>query len=136
MNPPSSSPEAPRCGFIAILGAPNVGKSTLLNILVGAKVSIVSPKVQTTRMRVFGVAIRGPAQLVFIDTPGIFAPRRRLDRAMVTTAWGGAHDADVVAVLIDAKKGLDEEADTILTKLEEVKQPKVLILNKVDLVEK
>jgi GTPase len=138
MNPPSSPP-APgaaetRCGFIAILGAPNVGKSTLLNILVGAKVSIVSPKVQTTRMRVFGVAIRGRAQLVFIDTPGIFAPRRRLDRAMVATAWSGAHDADIVAVLIDAKRGVDEEAEAILAKLAEVRQPKVLIINKVDLV--
>ena len=91
---------------------------------------------QTTRALVRGIAMEGEAQLVFIDTPGIFAPRRRLDRAMVTTAWGGAHDADIVAVLIDAKKGLDDEAEAILEKLAEVRQPKVLILNKVDLVEK
>ena len=93
-------------------------------------------KVQTTRALVRGIAIVGDAQLVLIDTPGIFAPRRRLDRAMVTTAWGGAHDADIVALLIDAKKGLDEEADAILGKLAEVRQPKVLVLNKIDLVDK
>src|SRR4029077_6616293 len=125
-----------RCGFIALIGAPNAGKSTLVNALVGSKVAIVSPKVQTTRSLLRGIAMEGPAQLVLIDTPGIFAPRRRLDRAMVTTAWGGAHDADIVAVLIDAKKGLDDEAEALLKKLDEVRQPKVLILNKVDLVEK
>src|SRR4029077_5813184 len=125
-----------RCGFIALIGAPNAGKSTLVNALVGSKVAIVSPKVQTTRSLLRGIAMEGPAQLVLIDTPGIFAPRRRLDRAMVTTAWGGAHDADLVAVLIDAKKGLDEEAEAILDRLAEVRQPKLLILNKVDLVEK
>jgi GTP-binding protein Era len=125
-----------RCGFIALIGAPNAGKSTLTNALVGSKVAIVTPKVQTTRTLMRGIAMEGPAQLIFIDTPGIFAPRRRLDRAMVTTAWTGAHDADVVAVLIDAKKGLDDEAETILKKLDEVRQPKVLILNKVDIVEK
>jgi GTP-binding protein Era len=127
---------ATRCGFIALIGAPNAGKSTLINALVGSKVAIVSPKVQTTRTLVRGIAMEGPAQLVFMDTPGIFAPKRRLDRAMVTTAWGGAHDADVVAVLLDAKKGLDDEAETIFEKLAEVRQPKILILNKVDLVEK
>ena len=128
--------EQTRAGFVAVIGAPNAGKSTLINALVGSKVAIVTPKVQTTRTLLRGIAMEGEAQLVFIDTPGIFAPRRRLDRAMVTTAWGGAHDADIVAVLIDAKKGLDDDAEAMLKKLEEVRQPKVLILNKVDLVEK
>src|ERR1044072_745181 len=99
------------CGFVALIGAPNAGKSTLTNAMVGAKVTIVSRKVQTTRAVVRGIAIVRTAQLVLMDTPGIFAPRRRLDRAMVTTAWGGAPDADIVALLIDAKKGLDEEAE-------------------------
>ncbi len=125
-----------RCGFIALIGAPNAGKSTLINALVGAKVSIVSRKVQTTRALVRGIAIAGAAQLVLMDTPGIFAPRRRLDRAMVTTAWGGAHDADIVVLLIDARKGLDDEAASILGKLGNVRQPKVLVLNKVDIAEK
>ena len=125
-----------RCGFISLIGAPNAGKSTLINALVGTKVAIVTPKVQTTRALLRGIAIVGKAQLVLVDTPGIFAPRRRLDRAMVTTAWGGAHDADIVAVLIDAKRGLDDEAAAILDRLGELAQPKVLILNKVDLVAK
>ncbi len=125
-----------RCGFVALIGATNAGKSTLTNALVGSKVSIVSRKVQTTRALVRGIAIVGDAQLVLMDTPGIFAPRRRLDRAMVTTAWGGAHDADIVALLIDAKKGIDEDADAILGKLGDVRQPKVLVLNKVDLADK
>ncbi len=125
-----------RCGFIAVIGAPNAGKSTLVNALVGAKVSIVSRKVQTTRALIRGIAIAGSAQLVFIDTPGIFQPRRRLDRAMVTTAWGGAHDADIVCLIIDAKRGMDEETDAILGRLGEVRQPKALILNKIDLVDK
>jgi GTPase len=123
-----------RCGFIALIGAPNVGKSTLVNALVGAKVSIVTHKVQTTRALLRGIAMEGAAQLVFIDTPGIFAPRRRLDRAMVATAWSGAHDADLVALLIDAKRGIDDEATAILDKLPDVRQPKALILNKIDLV--
>src|SRR5437868_9308333 len=127
---------ATRCGFIALIGAPNAGKSTLINALVGSKVAIVTPKVQTTRTLLRGIAMEGPAQLVFMDTPGIFAPRRRLDRAMVTTAWTGAHDADIVALLIDAKRGLDEEAEAILGKLADVRQPKLLILNKVDLIAK
>jgi GTP-binding protein Era len=130
------SADGTRCGFIALIGAPNAGKSTLINALVGSKVAIVTPKVQTTRTLVRGIAMEGQSQLVFIDTPGIFAPRRRLDRAMVTTAWGGAHDADMVAVLIDAKRGLDDDAGALLEKLAEVRQPKVLILNKVDLIEK
>jgi GTPase len=125
-----------RCGFIALIGAPNAGKSTLINALVGSKVAIVTPKVQTTRTLLRGIAMEGQAQLVFLDTPGIFAPRRRLDRAMVTAAWTGAHDADIVAVLIDVKSGLNDDAQALLKKLQEVRQPKVLILNKVDLVEK
>lgn len=128
--------QTPRCGFIALIGAPNAGKSTLTNALVGSKVAIVTPKVQTTRTLLRGIAMVGNAQLVFIDTPGIFAPKRRLDRAMVTTAWTGAHDADLVGVLIDAKQGLDDEAERVLKQLGEVRQPKVLILNKVDIVGK
>src|SRR5262245_23482224 len=126
----------PRCAFVALIGAPNAGKSTLINTLVGAKVSIVSRKVQTTRALIRGIVIEGVAQLVFMDTPGIFAPRRRLDRAMVMTAWTGAHDADLVVLLVDAKKGIDGEVDAILPKLADIKRPKVLVLNKVDLVEK
>jgi GTP-binding protein Era len=127
---------ATRCGFVALIGAPNAGKSTLLNALVGSKVTIVSRKVQTTRALIRGIAVAGASQLIFVDTPGIFAPRRRLDRAMVTTAWSGAHEADLVGVLIDARKGLDEEAEAILDKLAEVRTPKLLILNKIDLVAK
>src|SRR4051812_20101965 len=108
------------CGFVALIGAPNVGKSTLLNTLVGSKVTIVSHKVQTTRALIRGITIEGRSQLIFVDTPGIFAPKRRLDRAMVTSAWTGAHDADVVGVLIDARKGLDDEADAILARLANV----------------
>src|SRR6266566_4225942 len=115
-------PGETRCAFVALIGAPNAGKSTLINALVGAKVSIVSRKVQTTRALVRGITTQGSAQLVFMDTPGIFAPRRRLDRAMVTTAWSGAHDADIVALLIDAKKGIDEEAEAILAGLGGVRQ--------------
>ena len=125
-----------RCAFVALIGAPNVGKSTLVNALVGTKVTIVSPKVQTTRTLVRGIAIEEKSQLVFVDTPGIFAPRRRLDRAMVTSAWTGAHDADIVALMVDAKRGLDEEADAILVKLKDVAGRKIAILNKVDLVDK
>lgn len=125
-----------RCGFVALIGAPNAGKSTLLNALVGSKVTIVSHKVQTTRALIRGIAVEGNAQLIFVDTPGIFAAKRRLDRAMVTTAWTGAHDADLVGVLIDARKGLDEEAEAILARLADVSRPKILILNKIDLVER
>jgi GTP-binding protein Era len=124
-----------RCGFIAIIGATNAGKSTLVNTLVGAKVSIVSHKVQTTRMPIRGIAIEGESQLVFIDTPGIFTPKRRLDRAMVDSAWGGAKDADVVALLVDAVRGIDEDVSSILDRLKDRKSADVLILNKVDLVE-
>jgi GTPase len=130
-----------RCGFIALIGAPNAGKSTLLNALVGTKISIVTPKVQTTRTLVRGIALAGEAQLIFVDTPGIFAPRRRLDRAMVGTAWGSTQDADIVALLIDAQKGVaqkgmaDDDA-AILGRLGDIRAPKVLVLNKVDLVDK
>ena len=130
-----AAPET-RCGFIAVIGAPNAGKSTLVNALVGAKVSIVSRKVQTTRMPIRGIAIEGTSQLVFIDTPGIFAPRRRLDRAMVGAAWGGAGDADIVVVLIDAAKGLEEDAERILGGLDATRMPLVLALNKIDRVKK
>jgi GTP-binding protein Era len=135
----SGAPEAPasrRCGFVAIIGAPNVGKSTLVNALVGAKVTIVSPKVQTTRAIMRGIAIEGEAQLIFVDTPGIFAPRRRFDRAMVATAWSGAQDADIIALMIDAKRGLDDASMAIAGKLGEVAAPTILIVNKVDLVAK
>jgi GTP-binding protein Era len=125
-----------RCGFIALIGAPNAGKSTLLNALVGSKVSIVSRKVQTTRALIRGIAIEAQAQLIFVDTPGIFSPRRRLDRAMVTTAWTGAHEADLVGVLIDARNGIEDEAEDILRRLEDVKTPRVLVLNKIDVVSK
>jgi GTPase len=125
-----------RCGFVTLIGAPNVGKSTLLNALVGTKVSIVSPKVQTTRTLVRGITIEGTAQIIFIDTPGIFAPRRRLDRAMVTTAWGGAQDADIVGVLVDAKRGIDEDTGALLDRVADVAHPKILLINKVDLVDK
>ncbi len=130
-----SMPESDtRCGFVALIGAPNAGKSTLLNALVGSKVTIVSRKVQTTRALIRGIAVAGRSQLIFVDTPGIFSPRRRLDRAMVTTAWSGAHDADLVGVLIDARKGIEEESEAILDRLADVKVPKILILNKIDLV--
>ncbi len=129
-------PAKTKAGFVALIGAPNAGKSTLLNSLVGSKVSIVSRKVQTTRVLVRGIAIEGPSQIIFVDTPGIFKPKRRLDRAMVTSAWGGASDADVVALLLDARKGIDEEAEAILAKLPDVKRPKILILNKIDLIER
>jgi GTP-binding protein Era len=132
----ASPTEETRCGFIALIGAPNAGKSTLINALVGTKVSIVSHKVQTTRALVRGIAVEGRAQLVFIDTPGIFAPRRRLDRAMVTTAWTGAHDADLVGVLVDARRGLDEEVSALLNRASDVRHGRFLILNKIDLVEK
>ena len=132
----SVAPAGPRCGFVAVIGAPNVGKSTLVNALVGAKVTIVTPKVQTTRAIMRGIAIEGDAQLIFVDTPGIFSPRRRLDRAMVATAWSGAHDADIVALMVDAKRGLDDETAAIATKLADVATPKILVVNKVDLVAK
>jgi GTP-binding protein Era len=125
-----------RCGFIALIGAPNVGKSTLVNALVGTKVAIVSHKVQTTRTLLRGIATEGDSQLIFIDTPGVFDPKRRLDRAMVSKAWSGAQDADFVCALIDAKRGLDEETMALIGRLSDVHQPKLLVINKVDLVKK
>ncbi len=130
-----------RCGFVALIGAPNAGKSTLINALVGEKVSIVTRKAQTTRSTVRGVLTRGDAQIVFVDTPGLFAPKRRLDRAMVASAWGAAADADVLALLIDARKEasestLTEETAEILKALGESRKPKLLVLNKIDVVER
>src|ERR1700723_271960 len=125
---------ATACGFVALIGAPNVGKSTLVNALVGSKVTIVSRKVQTTRALIRGIVVENNAQIILVDTPGIFAPKRRLDRAMVSTAWSGAHDADLVCVLLDAREGLNEEADAIFARLADVGHPKLLVLNKVDLV--
>jgi GTP-binding protein Era len=138
---PAPEPGTERsCGFIAVIGAPNAGKSTLVNALVGAKVAIVSRKVQTTRATLRGIAVEGQSQLVFIDTPGIFAPRRRLDRAMVEAAWGGAVDADLVLLVIDAAKGVDDDVERILAKLAaaagEQRKPPLLALNKIDRVRK
>jgi GTPase len=130
----SETAASTRCGFVALIGAPNVGKSTLVNALVGSKVTIVSRKVQTTRALIRGIVVDDNAQIILVDTPGIFAPRRRLDRAMVSTAWSGAHDADLVCVLLDAKAGLDEEAEGILTKVAAVGHEKILVLNKIDLL--
>lgn len=127
-------PETEKCGFVALVGAPNAGKSTLLNALVGTKVSIVTHKAQTTRAQVRGVVTTGETQLVFVDTPGIFTAKRRLDRAMVDAAWTGAGDADFVALIVDAHKGLTEEVDSILKGLESVSHPKILVLNKIDLI--
>ena len=123
-----------RSGFVAILGAPNAGKSTLLNTLVGGKVSIVTPKVQTTRMRVIGIAIEGETQIAFVDTPGIVAPKRRLERAMVEAAWGGARDADLVVVVVDAKRGPDDDTRRILEGLDRQRRKSILVLNKIDVV--
>jgi GTP-binding protein Era len=137
MTDDTPSDAAPtRCGFVALIGAPNVGKSTLVNALVGSKVTIVSRKVQTTRALIRGIVIDNNAQIILVDTPGIFQPKRRLDRAMVLTAWTGAHDADLVCVLLDAREGIDEEADAIFNQLEKVNHPKILVINKVDIVSK
>lgn len=126
--------EPTRCGFVALLGAPNAGKSTLTNQLVGSKVSIVSHKVQTTRAIVRGIALEGASQIILVDTPGIFAPKRRLERAMVSTAWTSASDADLVALLVDANRGLDADIEALLAPLAQVKRPRALILNKIDLI--
>jgi GTP-binding protein Era len=121
-----------RCGFVAIIGAPNAGKSTLVNRIVGAKITIVSRTVQTTRIPVRGIVTSGNNQIVLIDTPGIFEPRRRLDKAMVGAAWGGAQDADVVVLLVDAAKGIDDDVNRILDRLADARSAKILVLNKVD----
>ncbi len=125
-----------RAGFVALIGEPNAGKSTLLNRMVGAKVSIVTHKVQTTRARIRGVAIEGEAQIVFVDTPGLFRPRRRLDRAMVAAAWGGAADADIVVLMVEAHRGITEGVETILARLAEIggDRPVALAINKIDRV--
>jgi GTP-binding protein Era len=125
-----------RCGFVAVVGAPNAGKSTLVNALVGQKVAIVSPKAQTTRVRLMGVAILGQAQVLLLDTPGIFEPKRRLDRAMVAAAWAGAQDADLLLIVIDAKTGLSSRLQEMLDGLGGRPEPKWLILNKVDITPK
>ncbi|MBY0331459.1 MAG: GTPase Era [Acetobacteraceae bacterium] len=132
----SGSEEASRCGLVAVVGAPNAGKSTLVNALAGTKVSIVSPKPQTTRFRIRAVVMRGAAQIVLVDTPGIFAPRRRLDRAMVAAAWGGAQDADVALFIVDARSGLTDAVRAIAERLAKAggRVPVWLVLNKVDLV--
>ncbi len=132
----SSGTGESRCGFIALVGAPNAGKSTLLNAMVGTKVSIVTHKAQTTRAQIRGVVTRENSQIVFIDTPGIFAPRRRLDRAMVKSAWTGAGDADFVALIVDAARGMTPELDELLTGLSKAAGPKVLVLNKIDRIER
>lgn len=124
------------CGVVAVLGAPNAGKSTLVNALVGQKVAIVSPKAQTTRARLMGIAIEGATQIILVDTPGIFAPERRLDRAMVAAAWGGAEGADVIALVVDAKGGLPERVMEIVDGIAARPEPKILILNKVDIADK
>jgi GTPase len=123
-----------RCGYVALIGAPNAGKSTLLNRLVGRKLAIVTPKPQTTRSRLLGIAIEGPAEIIYVDTPGIFAPRRRLDRAMVAAAWSGADDADETVLLVDAARGIDRDTRRVLDRLAERGRKSILALNKIDLV--
>lgn len=133
---PIAPPAATRCGVVTVMGAPNAGKSTLVNRMVGSKVSIVSPKVQTTRTRVTGIAMHEQTQIIFHDTPGVFAPRRRLDRAMVDAAWRGASEADIVLILVDAKRGLDDETRAIVEGLRERRIDAALVLNKIDLVKR
>ncbi len=131
-----SENQATRCGFVALIGAPNAGKSTITNNFVGSKVSIVSPKVQTTRTLVKGIGVYNNTQIIFVDTPGIFKPKRRLDRAMVLSAWDGAKDADITVLVVDAKRGFDDETRHIIARLKKKNRPAVLVINKVDLVQK
>ena len=131
-----AEPSAQRCGFVAVVGAPNAGKSTLVNALVGQKVAIVTAKAQTTRTRLMGIAIHGDSEILLIDTPGIFTPKRRLDRAMVAAAWGSAQDADLIALVVDAKQGLTRGVGEMVDRLRERREPKILVLNKIDLVKK
>ena len=125
-----------KCGLVAIVGAPNAGKSTLVNALVGQKVAIVSPKAQTTRTRLMGIALHGETQMMLLDTPGIFEPNRRLDRAMVQAAWGGAQDADIILFVVDSKAGLGAKVERIIEGLRHRPEPKMLVLNKVDIAAK
>jgi GTP-binding protein Era len=127
---------ASRAGFVAVIGAPNAGKSTLVNALVGQKVAIVSPKAQTTRSRLMGIAIAGQTQILLVDTPGIFAPRRRLDRAMVAAAWSGAQEADLILLVIDAAAGANVEVERIIASLQGRQHPLIIVLNKIDLISK
>ncbi len=136
MTQEENSDQATRCGFVALVGAPNAGKSTLMNQLVGTKIAIVTHKVQTTRTRLLGICVEDDAQIIFVDTPGIFQPRRRLDRAMVSAAWAGASDADIVVVLVDASRGIDGDTRTILAGLKEAGVTAILALNKIDSVSK
>ena len=125
-----------KCGFVALIGAPNAGKSTITNHFVGSKVSIVSPKVQTTRTTVKGIGVWNNTQIIFLDTPGIFKPKRRLDRAMVANAWDGTGDADIIVLVVDAKSGIDGQVNHIISELQKKKQSAVLLINKIDLVKK
>jgi GTP-binding protein Era len=125
-----------RCGLVAVVGAPNAGKSTLVNGIVGQKVAIVSAKAQTTRTRIMGIALAGESQILLLDTPGIFRPKRRLDRAMVAAAWGGAAEADLIALVVDAESGFSRRIEEMLDRLAERREPKILVLNKVDVVKK
>ena len=131
-----SDPEKTRCGFVALIGAPNAGKSTITNHFVGSKVSIVSPKIQTTRTMVKGIGLFENSQIIFLDTPGIFKPKKRLERAMVSSAWGSVKDADIIVLVVDAKRGFDEETASIISSLKKEKKKAVLLINKVDLVKK
>ncbi|MEH3106514.1 MAG: GTPase Era [Sphingomonas fennica] len=134
--PPEADVPVTRCGLVALVGAPNAGKSTLVNALVGQKVAIVSAKPQTTRARLMGIAIEGADQLMLVDTPGIFEARRRLDRAMVAAAWSGAADADAIAFVVDAQAGMNRKLEPLIEAIRQRREPKILVLNKVDVTAK